>query len=179
MGRNLIETLMGAVVLVVAALFLVFAYSSTNVRPVRGYDVVAKFERVDGLAVGSDVRLSGIKVGTVLTQTLEPSTYLAVVRMSIDSHVKLPTDTVAQVTSEGLLGSNFVSLVPGADEKVIPPGGEIRFTQAPVNLVQMIGKFIFNSAESQSQGQNGAGASRGGSGAPGLSAPGPSANPSR
>lgn len=152
MGRNLIETLMGAVVLVVAGLFLLFAYSSTNVRPVRGYNVIAKFERVDGLAPGADVRLSGIKVGTVVGQKLEPNTYLAVVTFSIDSQVRLPTDTVAQITSEGLLGGNFVSLVPGAEEKVIPPGGELRFTQAPVNLVQMIGKFIFNSAESQGGG---------------------------
>jgi phospholipid/cholesterol/gamma-HCH transport system substrate-binding protein len=144
---------MGAVVLLVAGLFLLFAYSSTNVRPVRGYNVIAKFERVDGLAPGADVRLSGIKVGTVVGQKLEPNTYLAVVTFSIDSQVRLPTDTVAQITSEGLLGGNFVSLVPGAEEKVIPPGGELRFTQAPVNLVQMIGKFIFNSAESQGGGQ--------------------------
>jgi phospholipid/cholesterol/gamma-HCH transport system substrate-binding protein len=157
MGRNLIETLMGAVVLVVAGFFLWFAYSSTNVRPVRGYNVVAKFERVDGLGIGADVRLSGIKVGTVVDQKLEPNTYLAVVTLSLDATVRLPTDTVAQITSEGLLGSNFVSLVPGAEEKVIAPGGEVRFTQAPVNLVQMLGKFIFNSAESQS-GQGGGGA---------------------
>jgi len=77
MGRNLIETLMGAVVLVVAGLFLIFAYSTTNVRPVRGYTVTAKFERVDGLNTGSDVRLSGIKVGTVVDQKLEPNTFLA------------------------------------------------------------------------------------------------------
>lgn len=160
MGRNLIETLMGAVVLVVAGFFLVFAYSSTNVRPVRGYNVVAKFERVDGLGIGADVRLSGIKVGTVVDQRLEPNTYLAVVTLSLDSHVRLPTDTVAQVTSEGLLGGNFISLVPGADEKVIAPGGEVRFTQAPVNLVQMLGKFIFNSAESQGGGGQGSGAAQ-------------------
>lgn len=161
MGRNLIETLMGAVVLVVAGLFLVFAYSSTNVRPVRGYDLIAKFERIDGLAPGADVRVSGIKVGTVVEQRLEPDTFLAVVRMSVDSHVKLPTDTVAQVASEGLLGGNFVALVPGADEKVVQPGGEIRFTQSPVNLVQLIGKFIFNSAAGQDQ--------KGGQAAPGSS----------
>jgi phospholipid/cholesterol/gamma-HCH transport system substrate-binding protein len=156
MGRNLIETLMGAVVLVVAGLFLLFAYSTTNVRPVRGYTIIAKFERVDGLNPGSDVRLSGIKVGTVVDQKLEPSTYLAVVTMSIDQHVRLPVDTVAQITSEGLLGSNFVSLVPGAEDKVVAPGGELRFTQAPVNLVQMLGKFIFNSAESQGGGSGSA-----------------------
>lgn len=160
MGRNLIETLMGAVVLVVAGLFLIFAYSTTNVRPVRGYNIFAKFERVDGLAPGAEVRLSGIKIGTVVEQKLEPNTYLAVVTMSIDGQVRLPVDTVAQITSEGLLGSNFVSLVPGAEEKVVSPGGELRFTQAPVNLVQMLGKFIFNSAESQGGQGQGSGASR-------------------
>jgi phospholipid/cholesterol/gamma-HCH transport system substrate-binding protein len=162
MGRNLIETLMGAVVLVVAGLFLVFAYSTTNVRPVSGYDLVAKFERVDGLPVGADVRLSGIKIGTVIEQRLEPTTYLAVVRLSINAQVKLPTDTVAQIASEGLLGGNFVALVPGAEEKMLAPGGEIRFTQAPVNLVQLLGKFIFNTADQASQG----GAPAGGAGLP-------------
>jgi phospholipid/cholesterol/gamma-HCH transport system substrate-binding protein len=149
MGRNLVETLMGAVVLVVAALFLIFAYSATNVRAIRGYDVYAKFERVDGLATGTDVKVSGIKVGTLVEQRLDPETYLAVVRMSIDNRVKLPEDTVAQVSSEGLLGGNFLALVPGGADKMIPPGGEIKYTQAPVNLVQMLGKFIFNAAEGQ------------------------------
>lgn len=157
MGRNLIETMIGAVVLVVAGLFLVFAYSSTNVRPVRGYTIIAKFERVDGLNPGSDVRLSGIKVGTVVDQKLEPNTYLAVVTMSIESQVRLPVDTVAQITSEGLLGGNFISLVPGAEDKVVAPGGELRFTQAPVNLVQMLGKFIFNSAGGESGQSHGSG----------------------
>ena len=149
MGRNLVETLMGAVVLVVAAFFLIFAYSTTNVRAVRGYEVVAKFERVDGVATGSDVKLSGIKVGTLVDQRLDPETYLAVLRMSIDNSVKLPEDTVAQISSEGLLGSNFISLVPGGADKMITPGGEIKYTQAPVNLVQMLGKFIFNAADTQ------------------------------
>lgn len=152
MGKNAVEALMGAVVLAVAALFVVFAYSTTTVRTVRGYDVIAKFERIDGLATGSDVRLSGIKVGTVIEQRLDPQTYLAVVRMSIDGSIKLPLDTVAQVTSEGLFGANFIQLVPGAEDKMIAPGGEIKYTQAPVNLVQLLGKFIFNSAESASKG---------------------------
>jgi len=169
MGRNLVETLLGAIVLVVAGLFLVFAYSSTNIRAVNGYDVIAKFERVDGLVTGSDVKLSGIKVGTVLEQKLEPQTYLAVVRISIDGSVKLPTDTVAQVVSEGLLGSNFIALVPGAEEQMIPPGGEIKFTQAPVNIVQLLGKFIFSAGENQGAVNSGA---QGGS-APRPAAPKP------
>jgi phospholipid/cholesterol/gamma-HCH transport system substrate-binding protein len=149
MGRNLVETLMGAVVLVVAGYFMVFAYTSTNVRSVRGYEVIAKFERVDGVATGTDVKISGIKVGTLVDQKLDPETFLAVLRISLDNSVKLPEDTVAQIASEGLLGSNFVALVPGGADKIIPPGGEIKYTQAPVNLVQMLGKFIFNAADSQ------------------------------
>lgn len=147
MGRNLIETLMGGLVLVVAALFLVFAYSTTNVRAVRGYDVTAKFERIDGLPRGADVRLSGIKIGTVVDQKLDTERFLAVVRMNIDPAVKLPIDTVAQVASEGLLGGYFVALVPGGEDKTIAPGGEIRYTQAPVNLVQLLGKFMFSQGD--------------------------------
>ncbi len=149
MSRNLVETLMGAVVIAVAGFFLVFAYTATNVRAVRGYEVFAKFERVDGVTTGTDVKVSGIKVGTLVEQRLDPESYLAVLRMSIDNRVQLPEDTVAQISSEGLLGTNFVALVPGGADKMIAPGGEIKYTQAPVNLVQMLGKFIFNAADSQ------------------------------
>jgi len=148
MGRNLVETLMGAVVLAVAAYFMVFAYTTTNVRSIRGYEVFAKFERVDGVATGTDVKVSGIKVGTLVEQKLDPESFLAVLKLSIDNSIKLPDDTVAQISSEGLLGANFVSLVPGGSDKMIVPGGEIKYTQAPVNLVQMLGKFIFNAADS-------------------------------
>jgi phospholipid/cholesterol/gamma-HCH transport system substrate-binding protein len=157
MGKSqLVETLMGAVVLVVAGFFLAFAYTSTNIRAVRGYEVTAKFERADGINAGTDVKISGIKVGTVTEQRLDPDTFLAILKLSIDNRIKLPADTVAQVSSEGLLGSNFLQLVPGADDKTIPNGGEIKYTQAPVNLVQLLGKFVFGAAEKaqQSQDQN-------------------------
>jgi phospholipid/cholesterol/gamma-HCH transport system substrate-binding protein len=159
MSHNLVETMMGAVVLIVAAFFLTFAYSTTSVRTFNGYEVSAKFDRVDGLNPGSDVKISGIKVGTVVEEKLDPETFLAVVKLNIIKDVKLPVDTVAQVSSEGLLGGNFLALVPGSDDKNIQPGGEIKYTQAPVNLMQLLGKFIFSAAESkggQGQGQNGA-----------------------
>ena len=152
MGHNLIETMMGALVLLVAGLFLGFAYNSTNLRTTGGYEVIAKFDRVDGLARGADVKLSGIKIGSVIEQRLDPQRFLAVIRMSIDPAIKLPTDTVAQVTSEGLLGGAFVALVPGGDDKVIAPGGEIKFTQAPVNIVQLLGKFMFSQGDKGSSG---------------------------
>ena len=163
MSNQLVETLMGAVVLLVAAVFLVFAYSSTNVRPLNGYEVTAKFDRIDGLNPGSDVKISGIKVGTVVSEKLDPETFLAIVTLSVQNGVKLPTDTVAQVSSEGLLGGNFMALVPGSDDKNIQPGGEIKYTQAPVNITQLLGKFIFNAGQAASQqGQQGQGQPQGG-----------------
>lgn len=143
-GRNMIETVMGAVVLVVAAMFLAFAYSHSSLRAVSGYEVVARFDRVDGVSAGTDVRISGIKIGTVIDQRLDPDRYLAVVRMSIDPKIKLPADTVAEVASEGLLGGRYMALIPGGDTDMIKPGGEIKFTQSPVDLVQMLGKFMFS-----------------------------------
>ncbi len=143
-GRNMIETVMGAVVLVVAAMFLAFAYSHSSLRAVSGYEVLARFDRVDGVSAGTDVRISGIKIGTVIDQRLDPDRYLAVVRMSIDPKIKLPADTVAEVASEGLLGGRYLALIPGGETEMIKPGGEIKFTQSPVDLVQMLGKFMFS-----------------------------------
>ena len=144
MQRNVIETVMGAVVLVVAGLFLFFSYRSSGIGEVAGYTVLAKFERVDGLSVGSDVRLSGIKVGTITDQTLDPKTFLAVVRMGIDKSFKLPADSSAEIVSSGLLGEKYLALVPGGAAEMIPDGGEIRYTQAPVSLENLIGKLIFS-----------------------------------
>lgn len=151
MRRNLIETVLGGVVLLVAGLFLVFAYSNASLRTVSGYELLAKFDRVDGLNQGSDVKVSGIKVGTITGQSIDPQSYLAVVRFSVDPRIKLPIDSAAEVVSEGLLGSKYLSLVPGADAKSLQPGQEIRFTQSPVNLESLIGQLIFS-------GKNGGGA---------------------
>ena len=151
MHRNLIETVMGAVVLLVAGLFVVFAYAQADFRAGGGYDVYAKFDKVTGLGSGADVRISGIKVGTVVGQELEPSTFLARVRMRIDSHIKLPTDTAAHIVAEGLLGGYSLSLIPGADETSIPAGGTINFTQSAVDLVQLLSKFVFSAGESAGQ----------------------------
>ena len=147
MRRNLIETILGGVVLVVAALFLAFAYSSTGIQAVSGYELFAKFDRIDGLKDGGDVRMSGIKVGTVLGQEIDPQTYLAVVRLSVDPSIKLPLDSAAEIVSDGLLGGKYMSLVPGAEEKMIKPGGEIKFTQSPLNLESLISQFMFSSPD--------------------------------
>jgi phospholipid/cholesterol/gamma-HCH transport system substrate-binding protein len=150
MTGNVIETVMGAVVLVVAALFMYLAYSTSQVGAVQGgYEVTAQFERVGSLHDGSDVRIAGVKVGSVVTETLDPKTFLATVRLTINPAYKLPNDTVAEITSNGLLGEQYMSLVPGGDEQTIPPGGQIKFTQSPVSLESLIGQMIFSQPSGQ------------------------------
>jgi phospholipid/cholesterol/gamma-HCH transport system substrate-binding protein len=144
MRRNLIETILGGVVLVVAAFFLIFAYSNASLRTVQGNEYVARFNRVDGINPGSDVKLSGIKVGTITSISIDPKSYTAVVHLSVDRSIDLPTDSSAEVASEGLLGGKYLSLHPGADDKKIAPGGEIRFTQGPINIEELIGQFMFS-----------------------------------
>lgn len=146
MGRNLIETVMGAVVLVVAGVFIVFAYNTAGLRATEGYPLIAKFDRIDGLNDGSDVRLSGIKVGTVVKQQLDPQTYLAVVTLSIKPEVKLPEDSSAQISSDGLLGDKYLSITPGAEDEMLKPGAEIQHTQGSVDLVSLVGRLIFGQA---------------------------------
>jgi phospholipid/cholesterol/gamma-HCH transport system substrate-binding protein len=141
---NVLETVMGAVVLVVAALFLYLAYSTSQVRAVQGYEVTAQFDSVSGIHDGSDVRIAGVKVGSIVAETLDPKTFLADVRMSIDPAYKLPDDTVAEILSAGLLGDKFMALVPGGSEQTIPPGGRIKFTQSPVSLENLIGQMMFS-----------------------------------
>jgi phospholipid/cholesterol/gamma-HCH transport system substrate-binding protein len=142
MNHNAVETVMGAVVLVVAAVFLFFAYSTSRPPSLSGYDVSAKFDRVDGLRDGGDVRISGIKVGTIVSQNLDPQTYLAIVHMNIDTSIKLPVDTIATITATGLLGDNYLALVPGGDEEYIKPGGQITHTEAAINLFSLINKYL-------------------------------------
>lgn len=144
MTRNLLETLLGAVVLIVAVGFLAFAYNTSQVQQSGGYELIARFDKVDGLERGSDVRISGIKVGTVLDQTLDPETYRAEVRFSLREDIELPADTSAAVVSNGLLGGKYLALVPGGDIEMLEPGGEVTLTQSAVNLEDLIGHMIFS-----------------------------------
>ncbi len=145
MKRSLVETVLGAVVLLVAGIFLVFSYDKGNVGVGNGgYEVMADFSGIGGLAPGDAVQISGVKVGTVTAVDLLPGSYLARVHMSIGSDFQLPTDTAALISSESLLGGLYLALEPGAEEDLIPSGGRIQYTQAPQNLEQLLGQFIFS-----------------------------------
>jgi phospholipid/cholesterol/gamma-HCH transport system substrate-binding protein len=141
--RNLIETVMGAVVLAVAGLFIYFAYTTSQIRPVSGYQISAAFFKVGGLSTGSDVRISGVKVGTVLDRHLDPKTYDAIVTMTIANDIKLPEDTVAAIASESPLGGKYVRLEPGTAHAYLAPGGRIKETRSFKSLEDQVGEIIF------------------------------------
>jgi len=147
MSRSVVETILGALVLIVAIGFVAYAYTTSDVADPGGYRLTAAFDRIDGLNVGSPVKISGIKVGEVLSQRLDPQTYQAVLTLSVASEVELPTDSSARVVSESLLGGRYLDLQPGAEIDVLGDGGEITFTQSSINLEDLIGRFVFSGDE--------------------------------
>lgn len=150
MGRNAIETVLGAVVIIVAGFFLVFAYSSADLRKVEGYSVSANFPMVDGLKEGGDVKINGVKVGSIAEMKLMtepgPTQYLVRMKMTLLPSVELPTDTIAMVASESLLGGKYLSLEIGVEEDMIPTdgSGKLTRTQAPMRLDDLIGQLIYS-----------------------------------
>ena len=141
MHNETVETLIGAAVIAIAVIFVVFAYRSTGTANVGGYELQAHMTRVDGVAVGTDVRLAGVKVGSVRALTLEPN-YLVDVHMDIQRDVKVPDDSSLLVTSSSLLGSSYLSISPGGSDRMLGPGGTIRNTQGALDTMGLINKFV-------------------------------------
>jgi phospholipid/cholesterol/gamma-HCH transport system substrate-binding protein len=154
MKRSVIETLLGAAVLLVAMIFLVFSYKTANVSTGTGYDLVADFSGIGGLKAGDDVQISGVKIGTVKAVNLNPETFLARVTMTVDNSVKLPDDTAALISSESLLGGRYLALEPGASEEMMKAGSRVPYTQSPQNLEQLLGQFIFSMQGDKKGGQS-------------------------
>jgi phospholipid/cholesterol/gamma-HCH transport system substrate-binding protein len=142
--RSIAEIIAGALVLGIAAAFLFYAVAHSGRPAAQGITVTARFDRIDGLPPGADVRMSGVKIGAVVDQRIDPETYLAVVTMRVDPRIRLPADTSAEITSDGLLGGRYIALVPGGSDRMIPDGGTIEATQAAVSLEALLGRFIFS-----------------------------------
>jgi phospholipid/cholesterol/gamma-HCH transport system substrate-binding protein len=142
--RSIVEVLTGAVVLLVAAGFLAYAVANSGRTGASGYPLYARFEHIDGLGVGADVRLAGVKVGSIADARIDPQSFLAVVRLNVRDDIKLPKDSAAIITSESLLGGKYLSLQPGGDEAILQAGQTITITQSSVSLEELLGKFIFS-----------------------------------
>jgi phospholipid/cholesterol/gamma-HCH transport system substrate-binding protein len=157
MKDNLFETIVGAVVLIAAAVFLVFAFGQTGlgVNTAGTYRLNAEFSSVGGLEVGSDVKLAGIKVGRVANLRVNTETYVAEAVLSMEETVKLPEDTSARITTSGLLGSPYVDLEPGGSPDMLGDGDSITFTQGAVDLMNLISRAMFSGGGGDGGGGNG------------------------
>lgn len=143
MASSAAEALIGAVVLAVAGGFLVYAGNTADVAiGGEGYALKADFRAAEGLSVGSDVRISGVKVGSITSVGLNEANYFASVNMSLRDEIKVPEDSIAKIASEGLLGGAFIAIDPGASDFMLEPGAEFEHTQGSVNLIDMVGKAI-------------------------------------
>jgi phospholipid/cholesterol/gamma-HCH transport system substrate-binding protein len=137
------EVLTGAAVLAVAVGFVVYAAQGAGLmRQPDSYPLTASFRSVEGISVGSDVRMAGVKVGTITDLQLNPATFFADARISVRSDVQLPTDSAILISSEGLLGGNFVEILPGGALENLGPGDEIEDTQGAVSLISLLMKFV-------------------------------------
>ncbi|MAC40098.1 MAG: outer membrane lipid asymmetry maintenance protein MlaD [Oceanicaulis sp.] len=143
MQRSMLETLMGAVVLLSAISFLSLAYKVADLRGSGGYEIEAEFGATNGLSVGDDVRISGIKVGQIVRQELDPATYVARIVIALDPQIQIPADSSARITAASLLGGNYLELMPGADLEMLQPGDVIYDTRDPVSLTDLLGKAVF------------------------------------
>jgi phospholipid/cholesterol/gamma-HCH transport system substrate-binding protein len=145
-GRSLAEVATGGIVLAVAAIFLAYAvlHSGRGAANSDGLQLTATFDKIDGLSNGADVRIAGVKVGSVTDSRIDPTSFSAVLTLRVDRSLKLPTDTSAEITSEGLLGGKYVSLVPGGSERYLADNSRITETQGSVSLESLLGRFIFS-----------------------------------
>jgi phospholipid/cholesterol/gamma-HCH transport system substrate-binding protein len=143
MAENRLEVLVGALVLAAAVGFFVYAGQNAGLGGGSDtYPLKASFRSVQGISAGSDVKMAGVKVGTITSLTLNPTTYFADVVVELDKSILLPTDSAILISSEGLLGGNFVELVPGGMPDNLAPGDEIEDTQGAVSLVSLLMKFV-------------------------------------
>jgi len=148
MAGNAAETLIGAAVLAVAGGFLIYAAGTADVNVASGgYELVAKFRKAEGIDVGGDVRIAGVKVGSIATMELDPNTFFAKVTFVVDKNIKVPDDSLAKITSASLLGDSYIAIDPGASDLMLEPGGELTFTQSSVSVGDLIGKFIHGDTE--------------------------------
>jgi phospholipid/cholesterol/gamma-HCH transport system substrate-binding protein len=142
MASNAAETVIGAAVLAVAGGFLVYAANKADASlGGGGYMLTAEFRKAEGLVVGGDVQISGVKVGSITSIELNPKTYYASVGLSVHEEIKIPEDSVAKIVSEGLLGGNFITVDVGSSDFMLEPNSEFEFTQGSINILDLVNRF--------------------------------------
>lgn len=150
MKNNLFEVIVGTFVLACAIYFFFFSFGKSAISTSSTYQILANFDNVDGIESGSDIKIAGVKVGTVSSGTINTKTYQALLKLNINQDIKLPKDSSAKIISSGLLGGKYIAIEIGADEELLKSGEYIKFTQSGVNFEELLGKFIFGSSKKDS-----------------------------
>ena len=146
MKENVLEILVGSVVLIMAFVFVIFSLSNTGFQQ-KGKFINAEFGNVAGLKVGDDVLIAGIKVGEVSSNTLDNKSYLAVVKLNLQNNIFIPEDSVAKISSASLLGGQYVEIIPGASDEMLKDDETIYDTRDPVSLTDLLGQAVFSATD--------------------------------
>lgn len=144
MKGNILEAIIGAVVLIIAGFFVYFAFASSGEKINDGYILTARFNNVSGLAVGADIKINGIKVGIVKSLTIDEN-YQAKAELLLKRNILIPSDTGAVITTDGLMGNKFIALEIGFSEETLAPNSAIKSTKSAINLENLVDKFIAGS----------------------------------
>lgn len=147
MKNNTFETLIGGIVILVASLFLFLASKiiNSNRGVSNSYELYADFNNIDGINIGSDVKIAGVKIGIVKNIIMDPSTYKANIVMSLPSNINIPVDSIFKISTSGLIGGKFINIKIGADEEYYVDKDIVEFTESTMDLEDLISRFIFNS----------------------------------
>ena len=152
MSESTTEVVVGGAVLAVAIGFLVYAGQVTGFSSGSAeYPLSASFRSADGVDIGTDVRMAGVKVGRVTEIELDPATYRARTTFTVTEGIEVPDDSAVAISSEGLLGGNFVEILPGGSPFSFSEGDEIEFTQGSVSLVSLLMKFVAGDDEGSAE----------------------------
>ncbi len=147
MRSNTFETFIGAIVIILSVSFLFYSFSITDNNVEGTYKIKATFNRIDGIQIGSDVRLSGIKIGSVAKSSLNQTTYEADLVLIIDNSIFIPDDSSAKITMDGLLGSNYISIEPGGSDIYLTENDYLLYTQGSIDLIGLVGEALFSVEE--------------------------------
>mgnify|MGYP003588572148 CR=1 FL=1 len=149
MKNNTLETLIGFLVLIVAGLFLFIASKVSNNMQVisSGIKLSGQFSNVDGINIGSDIKIAGVKVGSVLDVRIDEKTYKAILVLKINKDLNIPTDSLFKISTSGLIGGKFVNIKIGASDELFKDGDVVEFTESSMDLEDLIAKFLFNSGD--------------------------------
>lgn len=148
MRHNFLEIITGAIVLLVAGIFFAFGYQFSNASRIETIRITAVFDRVDGVAVGNDVRMGGVHIGRVGQMTIDKKNFKAVLSLDIDASLKLPSDSSAEISSESLMGGKYINISPGGEDEVLKNGGTITLTQSSISFESLLSKYIFSQGSS-------------------------------